>query len=679
MFMGGDCNLNSSQMPTDSFKEISRQTMLNQEAMFRKQVHELHRIYIMQKTLMKDSYLRELNGTQSGNAARGQRTLHPISDKLEWESHSTEKMQSTISLGGSTQSVQHSSTQEGGDFCHRLYQWQKRPQNLSANCMNYIGSDISVAGYNQDFIGKSNERKNCFPVSDACCPDEVKLSLSIGVSGTKKVRRNFLTDKNSCAFSREIIDLEEPEDMLSGYDNQPVFPRIGQVTSGTKKDSQFSSKSYQKLNDVTAKDPADSFSTPHSCIGSNGSQEMNFPKRGPNECYDDGPGDNMFTNRKLCSSNVATSLDLNKIQYDESSSQSNNSLLGYTSAASSSGDAILGFRYPNGKNSANVSEIIFQSQAKDENRTCNADLESISKLQSQSRDQPGNHYTNIGTQIDFHSGINIDFSKLEENGRNLKEDVNLVSSCRSHSATGNTHCSRRSSSCNFDCIASDNLNVIRTMHSGTNLERGLSSSSLIQNAESSQVAENACQLDFSSTSISKTKLQVCDKKKGMLTDIDALIQEAAASLISISLESQTNNQACPTKSRSDEIQNIMREQPESSSDSYESMVMNLTETSADDYCVSSNPIEASELCNKDTGIKLRRGRRIKDFQKDILPGMASLSRHEIHEDISIMEGVMRSREYKRLRSKTANIGNWFTPVRSRRSRLNYVGRKNYQW
>lgn len=39
--MGGDCNLNSSQMHTDSFKEILRQTMLNQEAIFRKQVFTL--------------------------------------------------------------------------------------------------------------------------------------------------------------------------------------------------------------------------------------------------------------------------------------------------------------------------------------------------------------------------------------------------------------------------------------------------------------------------------------------------------------------------------------------------------------------------------------------------------------------------------------------------------------
>lgn len=48
----------------------------------------------------------------------------------------------------------------------------------------------------------------------------------------------------------------------------------------------------------------------------------------------------MFTKGKLLS-NVALSLDLNKIQLDESSTQSNNSLLGYTSAGSSTG--ISGF------------------------------------------------------------------------------------------------------------------------------------------------------------------------------------------------------------------------------------------------------------------------------------------------------------------------------------------------
>ncbi|WOH12170.1 hypothetical protein DCAR_0831669 [Daucus carota subsp. sativus] len=616
MIMGGDFNLNSSQVYTDSFKEILRQTMLNHEVTFQKQVHELHRIYITQKTLMKDCYSRELNWLQSENAASTQLNRHPFSDQLGQEPHSTEKTHSTIFLGGSTQSFQRSATQEGGDFCHRLYQ---RP-NFSTNCMSYTDTDILVAGCNQDFIGKSNERKNCFSEDGSCCPDEVKLSLSIGGSSKKKAaRRNFLTDKNRCVSSQEIIDLEEPAEM-SGYDNQPGFPIHDQVTSGPRKDSQSSSKFYQKINDITVKDPADSFSTPHSGIGSNISQERYSFK--------------------------------------------------------------IGLRDPNGKNSANVSKTIFKSKGKDKNIPCSTDLESISKLLS--CDQPSNHLLNIDTRINLHCGKIRDIAKFEENVRKLNEDVNLVPSNRSQSATGDTDCCRRSSPCDFDCVVNDTLDAARTMHSGTDLERGLSSSCLIQNAESSQVAENACQLDLSSSSISKTELQVRDKMKRESTDIDTFIQEAAASLISISLESRTENHHSPAKFRSDRIngdeadRNIMRDQPESSSDSYESMVMKLTETGADDYCVSSNPFEVHELCNKDTGIKLRRGRRLKDFRKDILPGMATLSRHEIREDINIMEGVLRSREYKRLRSKAGNTGNWFTPVKSRRSRRNHGGQKNYQ-
>ncbi|EXB54461.1 hypothetical protein L484_019020 [Morus notabilis] len=59
MFMRRDFDLNSGEVCTDSahiytdsLKEVFRNTMLNQEIIFQKQVHELHRLYGMQKTLM---------------------------------------------------------------------------------------------------------------------------------------------------------------------------------------------------------------------------------------------------------------------------------------------------------------------------------------------------------------------------------------------------------------------------------------------------------------------------------------------------------------------------------------------------------------------------------------------------------------------------------------------------
>ncbi|XP_076958502.1 uncharacterized protein LOC143634247 [Bidens hawaiensis] len=100
-------------------------------------------------------------------------------------------------------------------------------------------------------------------------------------------------------------------------------------------------------------------------------------------------------------------------------------------------------------------------------------------------------------------------------------------------------------------------------------------------------------------------------------------------------------------------------------DSYESLVLKLEESITDQDCVTSKTYEINELENKESVIKLRRGRRFKDFQKDILPTLSSLSKHEIWEDIKLLEGVIRSREYKRL-----NKAKTLTPVKSKRSKVN---------
>lgn len=162
-------------------------------------------------------------------------------------------------------------------------------------------------------------------------------------------------------------------------------------------------------------------------------------------------------------------------------------------------------------------------------------------------------------------------------------------------------------------------------------------------------------------------------------DSDYIIREAALSLISISLqETLTRNQGSET--RSNEIENNdgnkMKMIPQSSIDSYESLVLKLEESIMDEDSATSKAFEINELDQKENVIKLRRGRRLKDFQKDILPTLSSLTRDEIWEDINILEGVIRSREYKRLqKAKTSKGENWFTPVRSKRSKVNYVGRR----
>ncbi|CAJ1939757.1 unnamed protein product [Sphenostylis stenocarpa] len=92
---------------------------------------------------------------------------------------------------------------------------------------------------------------------------------------------------------------------------------------------------------------------------------------------------------------------------------------------------------------------------------------------------------------------------------------------------------------------------------------------------------------------------------------------------------------------------------ESSSDGldyFESMTLKLTETKEEDYMP--EPLVPENFRVDETGTTTlptrtrkgpaRRGRQRRDFQRDILPGLASLSRHEVTEDLQTFGGLMRA-------------------------------------
>ncbi|KAI7734513.1 hypothetical protein M8C21_004369 [Ambrosia artemisiifolia] len=147
-------------------------------------------------------------------------------------------------------------------------------------------------------------------------------------------------------------------------------------------------------------------------------------------------------------------------------------------------------------------------------------------------------------------------------------------------------------------------------------------------------------------------------------------ENAALSLISISKQqTSTINKDSETENRKE---NRKKTNIRSLSiDSYESLVLKLEESSMEEDSATSKTYEINELDQKENGIKLRRGRRLKDFQKDILPTLSSLSKHEIWEDIKLLEGVIRSREYKRL-----NKAKMVTLVKSKRAKVNQMGQKS---
>ncbi|XP_039055847.1 uncharacterized protein LOC120198608 [Hibiscus syriacus] len=97
-----------------------------------------------------------------------------------------------------------------------------------------------------------------------------------------------------------------------------------------------------------------------------------------------------------------------------------------------------------------------------------------------------------------------------------------------------------------------------------------------------------------------------------------------------------------------------RDQDESSVeeiDYFESMILELAETKEEDYMP--KPLVPENVKVEETGTTTlltiqtrkgqgRRGRQRRDFRKDILPGLSSLSRHEVTEDIQTFGWLMRA-------------------------------------
>jgi hypothetical protein len=86
-------------------------------------------------------------------------------------------------------------------------------------------------------------------------------------------------------------------------------------------------------------------------------------------------------------------------------------------------------------------------------------------------------------------------------------------------------------------------------------------------------------------------------------------------------------------------------------DSFESLTLKLEETKIDEYW--SRPLEpaittdeqavsTAHLLTKPRRGQQRRRRQKRDFQKDILPGLSSLSRPEIIEDVQLLEGLVQA-------------------------------------
>ncbi|QHO41134.1 hypothetical protein HN51_007069 [Arachis hypogaea] len=159
-----------------------------------------------------------------------------------------------------------------------------------------------------------------------------------------------------------------------------------------------------------------------------------------------------------------------------------------------------------------------------------------------------------------------------------------------------------------------------------------------------------------------------------LPEASMCIQSAAQLLVNFSLSSSFNYQNCSSKTECIKVdkEEIVKVQ---CTDSYEQIALELEECNDDDCSsASSKPYEVDIAKTNDFSLRLKRGRRFKDFQKEILPGLASLSRHEI-QDINILEAILRSREYRKIRSRMGDHSSQCAPTTRVRSKRNSAWRK----
>ncbi|KAG8092497.1 hypothetical protein GUJ93_ZPchr0012g21506 [Zizania palustris] len=111
---------------------------------------------------------------------------------------------------------------------------------------------------------------------------------------------------------------------------------------------------------------------------------------------------------------------------------------------------------------------------------------------------------------------------------------------------------------------------------------------------------------------------------------DEMVSIAADILVSIFSHSYALTTGCPGSAGQTAAEDASDE-PQYSLDSYEETVLNLEEIRDDGESI---PVIPPDKDGPPCGIKLRRGRGMRNFQREIMPGLVSLSRHEICDDLN---------------------------------------------
>ncbi|KAK4425512.1 hypothetical protein Salat_1745200 [Sesamum alatum] len=691
MFVSGDSRVNMVLGFDDSLQNVLTKTMLSQEEIFRNQVLELHRLYQIQKIMMKELDAK-MGGGDSPHLFVG-----PFSKHMKYESLATETKFREVHMMCSPRSLKNPCLQE-----HRaIPKHQCRPLDLELSPSHYTHYDEDLTRESFGRITREVSGKMKYGVYDdkLSSMEELKLSLGADAEAWQKVgSRKTCKDKIICSPSRETISLEG-----SAYFGDLVArPGLGcpiQVTkSGAKHEFGGSSCSFKSgktdVFDRISESPSVTDGRPNLL-------ERKHLNQGFEKCHEELPQKSMSTRRKLFTSHEVGELDLNKALPDESSVYSIDHWTSNPSKCTSSGitdnevgeygtstfSTALDSRKPKNNCSSEPSALGRQDMENStlttlpsrytgehicESILCSPDIGSDCRPPFDNKDA-NFRPERAESEISFPDKTCQKTSMPEMSSKkNNEEKLHSQYSCQE--LVEGTDSNRSPISCKSDGTTDDTSSNTRTRQCGIGTSNSNVSATVFQNSESSLVTKTPVEQDGTTSMEMKSQSSYSKQEE----EVDITVRKGAVSLLYFSLECSARiKDRSPQPQRAKESCNVEKDVPQSSSESYEAIVLNQQECSADEYCMSSTPFEVSSSDKKDHGVKLRRGRRMKDFQKEILPSLSSLSRQEICEDIKIMELAIRSREYKKYRSKTANRNDCFSSARSKRSRLSYVGRRYY--
>ncbi|KAM3396864.1 hypothetical protein P3S68_000376 [Capsicum galapagoense] len=693
MWVSGDYDLSLSLKYEEPVKDALEVTMLGQDHTFKKQVFELHRLYFTQKNMMKDLSWKELDGAYFSRRGGGRQGNPVTFGNFIRPSMSVDQKRISSTPNVFNWLQEHQVTSPG--FQQRL----SNPQICPTHYLDHIGrANLNKRrGFCNTYENIIEQNHYYHGNMEHHHPEEINLSLSIGRNNLKTFNHiidleesdETPTDTKTGGQTRtwtNFIDLEVPNETVSNAELNPKSP-LGSARisySGYKRDNQC----IQSFTNIIKDNWFDG--TPRNYFVSDGSRsclEQNPLAEGAEQCEQPLLSGDTSGKGKALFSDERAFLDLNKSIFDDSFHSDDPNLACSSSRASLRESHGLAGEPPGktfltasnrreqddgcpNETSAFLPQGFFDSVT-DENhsykRMENVGVEKFSinlnQPLSDSSENPSSliiEYEEADLTIKYLDSDDQVPSTPENKSKKAKHDSMSSPEYKTQDFVKDTGPDRSLSSCKSSCFE-DISSGIETMQCETQLGN---SSTLIY--ETLQVNISPCQEDIDSSSNN-------DNQMGEASEVDGQIIRGAVSFIYLALECSEPSNVIST----DKIEGENTEQPQCSLDTFEEMVLKQPESSIDDCCVTSNAFEFNATERKDYGITLKRGRRMKDFQRDIMPNMATLSRHEICEDIKIMETALRSREYKKHRSKMTGGNKWFSPVRNRRSRLSYVGRKYY--